>query len=46
MARAGSDAKGLDVFDPVTMQSHHANGDDVPCWMLDTAYNGLVFHTD
>jgi adenine-specific DNA-methyltransferase len=37
---------GLDVFDPVTMQSHHANGDDVPCWMLDTAYNGMVFHAD
>lgn len=38
--------RGLDVFDPVTMQSHHANGDDVPCWMLDTAYNGMVFHAD
>ena len=38
--------RGLDVFDPVTMQTHHANGDDVPCWMLDTAYNGLVFHAD
>jgi adenine-specific DNA-methyltransferase len=38
--------RGMDVFDPVTMQSHHANGDDVPCWMLDTAYNGMVFHAD
>jgi adenine-specific DNA-methyltransferase len=38
--------RGLDVFDPVTMQSHHALGDDVPCWMLDTAYNGMVFHAD
>jgi adenine-specific DNA-methyltransferase len=38
--------RGLDVFDPVTMQAHHANGDDVPCWMLDTAWNGLVFHAD
>jgi adenine-specific DNA-methyltransferase len=37
---------GLDVFDPVTMQPHHAAGDDVPCWMLDTAYNGMVFHAD
>ena len=37
---------GLDVFDPVTMQSHHAAGNDVPCWMLDTAYNGMVFHAD
>lgn len=38
--------KGLDVFDPVTMQSHHASGNDVPCWMLDTVYNGMVFHAD
>jgi adenine-specific DNA-methyltransferase len=38
--------RGLDVFDPVTMQSHHAAGHDVPCWMLDTAYNGMVFHAD
>ena len=37
---------GLDVFDPITMQPHHAAGDDVPCWMLDTAYNGMVFHAD
>ena len=38
--------RGLDVFDPITMQPHHANGNDVPCWMLDTAYNGMVFHAD
>ncbi|HEY1934139.1 MAG TPA: site-specific DNA-methyltransferase [Acetobacteraceae bacterium] len=38
--------RGLDVFDPITMQTHHAGGDDVPCWMLDTAYNGMVFHAD
>jgi adenine-specific DNA-methyltransferase len=37
---------GLDVFDPITMQPHHAAGDDVPCWMLDSAYNGMVFHAD
>jgi adenine-specific DNA-methyltransferase len=37
---------GLDVFDPITMEPHHAAGDDVPCWMLDTAYNGMVFHAD
>ncbi len=35
---------GLDVFDPVTMKVDHRKGDDVPCWMLDTDYNGLVFH--
>ncbi len=37
---------GLDVFDPITMQPYHRNGDDVPCWMLDTAYNGMVFHAE
>ncbi len=37
---------GLDVFDPVTMETHHAAGNDVPCWMLDAGYNGMVFHAD
>ncbi len=35
---------GLDVFDPVTMTPDHLKGDDVPMWLLDTDYNGLVFH--
>ncbi len=35
---------GLDVFDPVTMMPEHRRGDDVPAWLLDTDYNGLVFH--
>ena len=35
---------GLDVFDPSTMQPGHLKGDDVPAWLLDTDYNGLVFH--
>jgi len=35
---------GLDVFDPVTMEVAHRNGDDVPAWFLDTDYNGLCFH--
>ena len=34
---------GLDVFDPVTMETQHRAGDDVPAWFLDTDYNGLVF---
>jgi adenine-specific DNA-methyltransferase len=38
--------RGLDVFDPVTMETHHCNGDDVPAWMLDTDWNGMVFHAD
>lgn len=35
---------GLDSFDPTTMQTEHSSGDDVPIWMLDGDYNGLVFH--
>ncbi len=35
---------GLDVFDPVTMQTEHRKGDDVPAWLLDTDYNEKVFH--
>jgi adenine-specific DNA-methyltransferase len=35
---------GCDVFDPTTMELEHRTGDDVPAWMLDTDYNGLVFH--
>jgi adenine-specific DNA-methyltransferase len=35
---------GLDVFDPITMETHHRTGNDVPAWFLDTDYNGLCFH--
>jgi adenine-specific DNA-methyltransferase len=35
---------GLDTFDPVTMEIDKLQGDDVPCWMLDSDYNGRVFH--
>jgi adenine-specific DNA-methyltransferase len=35
---------GYDVFDPSTMELDHKTGDNVPLWMLDTDYNGLVFH--
>ncbi len=35
---------GLDVFDPVAMDSEHRTGVDVPAWFLDTDYNGLCFH--
>lgn len=34
---------GLNTFDPVTMEVSRLRGDDVPCWMLDTNYNGRVF---
>jgi adenine-specific DNA-methyltransferase len=35
---------GLDVFDPVTMETEHWEGSDVPAWLLDPDYNGLCFH--
>ena len=38
------DLLGLDVFDPVAMDSDHREGSDVPAWFLDTDYNGLCFH--
>lgn len=35
---------GLDTYDPVTMElPPRLKGDDVPCWMLDSDYNGRVF---
>lgn len=37
---------GLDVFDPSTMATDHRDGDDVPAWMLDTNWSGMVFHAD
>jgi adenine-specific DNA-methyltransferase len=35
--------KGLDLFDPSTRQTESIHGADVPCWMLDTDYDGLCF---
>lgn len=34
---------GLDTFDPASMETRHTKGTDVPCWMLDSDYNGRVF---
>jgi adenine-specific DNA-methyltransferase len=36
--------KGLDVFDPSTMETIPLKGEQVPAWFLDTDYNGLCFH--
>jgi very-short-patch-repair endonuclease len=35
---------GLDVFDPVKLETDHRRGDDVPAWFLDADYNDLCFH--
>jgi adenine-specific DNA-methyltransferase len=34
---------GLDTFDPATMEPTHVAGNEVPAWLLDTDYNGMVF---
>ncbi len=36
--------KGLDVFDPITMENQPYEGNNVPAWFLDTDYNDLCFH--
>lgn len=35
--------KGLDIFRPDTMETDEIKGDNLPCWMLDTNYNGMAF---
>jgi adenine-specific DNA-methyltransferase len=35
--------KGLDVFDPITMENESEPGSNVPAWLLDSDYNGLCF---
>lgn len=35
--------RGLDVFDPTTMEVTHRAGGDVPAWLLDTDYNEMCF---
>jgi adenine-specific DNA-methyltransferase len=35
---------GLDVFDPASQTVDHRPGTDVPAWLLDSDYNGMVFH--
>ena len=34
---------GLDTFDPVSMEARSQEGRNVPCWMLDTDYDGQCF---
>lgn len=36
--------KGLDLFDPESMDTDSIEGEDVPCWMLDTDYDGMSFY--
>lgn len=36
--------KGLDIFDPQSLETEAVEGESVPCWMLDTDYDGLCFY--
>jgi len=36
--------KGLDLFDPESMDTDSIDGENVPCWMLDTDYDGMSFY--
>jgi adenine-specific DNA-methyltransferase len=38
------DLRGVDVFDPTSMEVDHRAGTDVPAWFLDTDYTELCFH--
>lgn len=35
--------KGLDIFRPDTMETEEVRAENLPCWMLDTNYNGMAF---
>jgi adenine-specific DNA-methyltransferase len=35
--------KGLDIFRPDTMETDEVKAESLPCWMLDTNYNGMAF---
>lgn len=36
--------KGLDIFRPDTMETDEISAENLPCWMLDTNYNGMAFY--
>ncbi|MBU1665654.1 MAG: site-specific DNA-methyltransferase [Gammaproteobacteria bacterium] len=35
--------KGLDIFNPATLETEECSAENLPCWMLDTDYDGLCF---
>jgi hypothetical protein len=37
------EVQGLDIFRPDTMETDSIEAENLPCWMLDTNYSGLVF---
>jgi adenine-specific DNA-methyltransferase len=39
-----AELRGVDIYDPITGEAHHARGEDVAAWFLDTDYDGMTFH--
>ncbi|MCO3891996.1 site-specific DNA-methyltransferase [Pseudomonas sp. BO3-4] len=37
---------GLDTFRPDTLETESVEPENLPCWMLDTSYNGMAFCAD
>jgi len=35
---------GVDIYDPLTGETHHARGNQTAAWFLDTDYDGQTFH--
>jgi adenine-specific DNA-methyltransferase len=33
----------LDIFNPATLKTESVEGENLPCWMLDTDYDNLCF---
>ncbi len=38
--------KGLDTFNPATLETESVEAQNLPCWMLDTDYDGLCFYAN
>ncbi len=36
--------RGVDIYDPITGETHHSSGSEVAAWFLDSDYNGMTFH--
>ena len=39
-----AEVRGLDVFSPADMTTDTTEAENLPCWMLDTDYNGMSFY--
>jgi len=37
------EVRGLEIFRPDTMKTESIEAENLPCWMMDTNYNGMVF---